>query len=98
MGRVGGAANESIVRTNGPMTTGNQYTVRFMMWLCQELGILKKIHQTSAMKTDLEPELLQHYSDLCNVNVLPIGFVIYIYNLENLNASQDFKSLLLLCL
>ncbi len=41
--------------------------------------ILKGVRQTSAMKSgiDLDPEVLQQYSDFRSVNVSPSGFVIH---------------------
>ncbi|XP_049340579.1 uncharacterized protein LOC111196789 [Astyanax mexicanus] len=54
--------------------------------------ILKGVRQTPAMKRgiDLEPEVLQQYSDLCNVNVSPCGFVIH-PDTPYLGASPDAK-------
>lgn len=54
--------------------------------------ILRGVRQTAAMKRgiDLEPEVLQQYSDLCSVNVSPSGFVIH-PDAPYLGASPDGK-------
>lgn len=54
--------------------------------------IMKGVRQTPAMKRgiDLEPEVLQQYSDMCNVNVFPSGFVVH-PNASYLGASPDAK-------
>ncbi|XDV26074.1 hypothetical protein PO909_029872 [Leuciscus waleckii] len=54
--------------------------------------IIKGVRQTPAMKRgiDLEPEVLQQYSDLCNVSVAPSGFVVN-PNAPYLGASPDAK-------
>ncbi|KAJ3604159.1 hypothetical protein NHX12_028900 [Muraenolepis orangiensis] len=53
---------------------------------------MKGVRQTPAMKRgiDLEPEVLQQYSDMCNVNVLPSGFVVH-PDASYLGASPDAK-------
>ncbi len=54
--------------------------------------ILKGTKQTQAMKTglDKEPEVLESYSDLFNVNVSPCGFVVH-PDAPYLGASPDAK-------
>lgn len=54
--------------------------------------IMKGVRQTPAMKRgiDLEPEVLQQYSDLCNVSVAPSGFVVN-PDAPYLGASPDAK-------
>ncbi len=54
--------------------------------------ILKGTKQTQAMKTglDKEPEVLERYSDLFNVNVSPCGFVVH-PDAPYLGASPDAK-------
>ena len=54
--------------------------------------IIKGVRQTPAMKRgiDLEPEVLNQYSDLCNVNVFPSGFVVH-PDASYLGASPDAR-------
>ncbi|XDV17037.1 hypothetical protein PO909_016488 [Leuciscus waleckii] len=54
--------------------------------------ILKGVKQTNAMKRglDREPEVLEHYSELFNVNVSPCGFVVH-PDASYLGASPDAK-------
>lgn len=54
--------------------------------------IMRGVWQTPAMKRgiDLEPEVLHQYSDLCNVNVLPSGFIVH-PDASYLGASPDAR-------
>lgn len=54
--------------------------------------MLKGVRQTQAMKRgiDLEPEVLHQFSDLCNVNVYPSGFIIH-PDASYLGASPDAR-------